>query len=193
MLDELLRPVLRFLFWNRWRPAAAAAVLIVLIAIIARAASGGAHGHSPAGGHPRPVAAATARASSPPPTPAAPSATPPAAALPSATPQPTVTGLPPAAALTAARQFMAAWVSRGPGWAARLRPYATALLAAQLSGISPAGNPATAVTGSARVTSQAPGTVSLTVPTTAGPALLTVRQAGGRWLAAAVMLARTGN
>jgi len=193
MISELLRPVLRFLFWNRWRPVVAAAALIIVIAVIARAASGGAHGHSPGGSHPRPAATATAPASSPAPSPPAATASPAAAALPSAPPQPAVTGPPPPAALAAARQFMAAWVSSGPGWASRLRPYATAQLDAQLSDTNPKWSPATAVTGPAAVTSQAPGTVSLTVPTDAGPALVTVRLTGGRWLAAAVMLARTGD
>jgi hypothetical protein len=192
VLSELLRPVLRFLFWNRRRPAAAAAVLIIVIAVIARGASGSAHGHTPGSGHPRPAATAPAAASRPVPSPPAGTAAP-AAALPSAPPQPAATGPPPPAALAAARQFMSAWVSSGPGWASRLRPFATTQLDAQLSGTSPRWSPATAVTGPAEVTSQAPGTVSLTVPTNAGPALVTVRLVGGRWLAAAVMLARTGN
>jgi uncharacterized lipoprotein YmbA len=88
---------------------------------------------------------------------------------------------------------MSAWVSRGTGWASRLRPYTTAQLEAQLSHTDPAWNPATAVTGPATVTSEIPGTVSLAVPTDAGPALVTVRLAGGRWLATGVMLARTGD
>jgi hypothetical protein len=88
---------------------------------------------------------------------------------------------------------MSAWVDSGRGWAARLRPLATAQLAAQLGQTSNAYDPATAITGSATVTTQAPGTVSLTVPTDAGPALVTMRLVHSHWLAAAVMLARTGN
>ena len=189
MISELFRPVLRVLFWSRWRPVAAAAVLIIVIAIIARLASGGAHGHSPGSGHPRPAATATAPASSPPPAAAAASA----AALPSASPQPTVTGPAPVTALAVAAQFMSAWVNHGPGWMSRLRPYASGQLAAQLSNVSPAWIPATAVTGAAAVTSQAPGTVSLAVPTNAGPVLLTLRLIRGQWLADSVMLAQAGD
>lgn len=175
MITELLRPLLRVLFWNRWRPIAAAAMCIVVIAVIARAVSGGSHGH-PGGGHPRPAATA-ARASTHATTPG---------------PAAVTGGPPPAAAVTAGQRFMTAWVTQGPGWAARIRPYVTARLAAQL-GTSNAGNPATAVTGTPAVTSQSAGTVSFSVPTNAGPVLVTVQDTGGRWLADSVQLARTGD
>jgi hypothetical protein len=43
------------------------------------------------------------------------------------------------------------------------------------------------------VTGRAAGTVSLAAPTNAGPALLTVRLSGGRWVAAQLMLERPGD
>ena len=99
----------------------------------------------------------------------------------------------PAAALQAARAFLQAWVSRTAGRAAAIRATATPQLAAQVTGPGAALAPATAIDGPLTVTGQAAGTVSLSVPTNAGPALLTVRLDGSRWLAAQVSLARTGD
>jgi hypothetical protein len=99
----------------------------------------------------------------------------------------------PPAAVLAGENFTAIWVTRGPGWLARLRPVVTAQLAAQFNGQSPAWNPATRVTGPATVTSRSAQAVNLSVPTDAGPALVTVSLGHGQWLASSVMLARTGN
>jgi hypothetical protein len=95
--------------------------------------------------------------------------------------------------VAAGEDFTAAWTDHGAGWLARADRYATPQLAAQLAGIRPAMLPATRVTGAAQVTGQAPGTVHLSVPTDAGPVLVTVRLAGSSWLADSVMLARTGD
>ena len=127
-------------------------------------------GPGPVGAGPAP-AAARPRAPAPPPSPA------------------------PAAAVAAGEDFAAAWASPGPGWLPRAARYATPQLAAQLALDQPAQAqmPATRVTGPARVTAQAPGAVTLSVPTDAGPARVTVRRDGGRWLADAVTLALEGS
>jgi hypothetical protein len=189
---QLIYPVVRYLAWNRRRPIVAIAVLFIVVAVLARLISGGSGGHSPRphpDSHPRPAVSAAAA----PVTSSAAAAPSPSSSQVPVSPLPVTTGTPPQAALSAAVQFMSVWVSGGPGWAARLRPYVTAGYEAQLSTINPAGNPATAVTGPPAVTSQAPGTVSLSAPTNAGPVLVTVRFTDGRWLADSAMLAQIGN
>jgi hypothetical protein len=191
MISELLRPLVRFLFWNRRRPIIALAALLILAGIMARLAGcAAAPAHSV-----QARAAATASPAIP-----APSSSP-SGSQPAPSPAPggqalgpgAAAGPVPAQALQAASEFMAAWVSRGPGRDARIRACATAQLTAAVTGPGAGYAPATAITGPLVVTGQAAGTVSLTAPTNAGPALLTVRLSRGRWVAAQLMLEKSGD
>jgi hypothetical protein len=185
MIAELFRPLLRWLFWNRRRPLLVLAALVVGLAIVGRVSGCGTASTTPAPSSSS--AAATVAAAAPAPSP---SPDQPAAAAPS---PPASAGPAPAAALQAARAFLQAWVSRAAGRAAAIGATATPQLAAQVTGPAAALAPATAIDGPLTVAGQAAGTVSLSVPTNAGPALLTVRLDGSRWLAAQVSLARTGD
>jgi 2-oxoglutarate decarboxylase len=181
MLADLLRPRWQWLLWNRRRFCAAVAIAVVFLALAARLAGGSqAAAPSPAARR-EPAAARTIPAASATGT-QAPATTSPAAAPPAA----------PAAAAAAAAHFAAAWVSHGQARAARLRATASVALAAQLIGQNPARDLATRVTGSAAGTQLSPVSASLTVPTNAGPALITVRLIRGRWVATSVLLAATG-
>ena len=180
MLDYL-RPALEWLLWSRKRVFLLSATVLAVLIVAGQAIAMTARHNGGAG----------------PPTPPP---RPPAASAPAARPAPQ--GQPasarparpaPAAAVSAGEDFTAAWAGHAAGWPAAADRYATPRLAAQLARTSPVMLPATRVTGPARVTGQAPGTVHLSVPTDAGPALVTVRFAGGRWLADSVMLARTGD
>jgi pilus assembly protein FimV len=194
MLVNLLRPLLGWLFWNRRRPLLVLAVALIILVITARLAGCGSQASTsvqapPAAASPAAAApAATASSGAPAPA-AAPPSSPPAAAQPS----PSATGPAPAAAIQAARAFLAAWVSRAAGRDARIRATATAQLAAQETGPAAGLAPATSIDGPLTVTSQGAGAVSLAAGTNAGTALLTVRLDGGRWLAAQVMLSGTGD
>lgn len=191
MIPELFRPMLRWLFWNRRRPLLVLSALIAGIAIVGRLSGCGAASPAPA---PAPSSAAAssfvaAAASAPSPS-MSPSPAQPAASAPVAS----ASGGPaPAAALQDARAFLQAWASRTAGRAAAIRATATPQLAAQVTGPAAGLAPATEIDGPVTVTGQDAGTVSVSVPTNAGPALLTVRLDGGRWLAAQVMLAGTGD
>ena len=175
---EFVRAALERVLWTR-RSAALAVVLALAAAAAATIAV------TTPGGHARPSPAAPASGSRPAP-PSRPAVPPPSPPAPSAVPVPP-------AAVTAAQQFAAAWASPGAGWLDRVRRYATPRLAAQLAASGDALLPATRVTGPARVTGQGPGTVNLAVPTNAGPALVTVRYAGGAWRADSVLLQDEGN
>jgi hypothetical protein len=187
MLAKLLRPLLNRLFWTRRRVGLIIVGLFALLVIGGQLASAGARSAQHAAARPthtvQPAAA---------PTTAQPAAPRPSSSPPSVPSSPPPSPAPPAA-LRAGQSFATAWVSRRPHWAARLRPYVTAQLAAQLAGQQPKFNPATRVTGQATVTGAAPSTVDLSIPTDAGPALVTVHQRHGRWRAESVMLARTGD
>lgn len=98
-----------------------------------------------------------------------------------------------AAALRAGREFATAWVSHQPGWAAQLRRYATPGLAAQVTAGDHGYLPATAVTGPPTVVRETAGSVTVLVPTNAGPAVMTVVRSDAGWLATAVHLARVGD
>jgi hypothetical protein len=171
------RTLLTWLLWSPRHAALAAAATLAAAAAVAWAVPrAGPAARTPASAPPPAAATAAARAPAPPPSRPAPAAA-------------------PAAAVTAGEDFAAAWASPGPGWLARTARYATPQLAARLALAEPAlaDMPVTRVTGPARVTARAPGTVTLSVPTDAGPALVTVLRAGGRWLAGAVTLAREGS
>jgi hypothetical protein len=189
MIWELFRPLLRWLFWNRRRPLLILAALLIGTVILGRLAGCGAGsaGHAPAPAAPASVPAAGATWSSP-------STVVPAAQPSAAAPATSASaGPPPAAALQTARAFLQAWVSRAAGRDTAIRATATSQLAAQVTGPGAAMAPATELDGPLTVTGQAAGTVSVSVPTNAGAALLTVRLDGSRWLAAQVMLAATGD
>jgi hypothetical protein len=193
MIGQLFRPLLRFLFWSRLRLITAVAVLVIVVAITGRVAGCASEGPS---GHPAARTAAPAAPAAPVatavPQPSGTPATQPSRAAAASTP-PATAAPAPAQALGVAREFLAAWVSRGPGRTAAIQACATAQLAASVTGPGAGYAPATALTGPMTVTGQAAGTVSLTVPTNAGPALLTIRLAGGRWVAAQLILGRTGD
>jgi hypothetical protein len=194
MIRELFRPLLRWLFWNRRRPLLILAALLIGTVILGRLAGcdAGSAGHAPA---PATPASAPAAATGSSPSPVVPATQPPAAA-PATQPAPATPAsavAAPATALQAARAFLQAWVSRAADRDAAIRATATPQLAAQATGPAAAMAPATALDGPLTVTGQAAGTVSVSVPTNAGPALLTVRLDGSRWLAAQVMLAGMGD
>jgi hypothetical protein len=176
MIIELLRPLLRVLFWRRWRPWAALAALIIGLFIAGRLAGCDAS-------HPATPPAASAGAA---PATATATATPTAAAPPAA-------AATPPGALADATAFLAAWAGRAPGRDAAIEATATSQLAQQLTGPAATQEPATAVTGPLRVTGQAPGQVTVSASTNAGPAVVILRLSGGRWLAAAVTLTSQGD
>jgi hypothetical protein len=194
MIIELLRPLLRWVFWNRHRPLLILAGLLIGAVILGRLAGCGAGsaGHAPARTAPAAAPAAASAAAGAWSSPAAADAQP--SAAPAAQSTPAASGSPvPAAALQAASVFLQAWVSRAAGRDAAIRAVATPQLAAQVTGPAAAMAPATEIDGPLTVTGQAAGTVSVSAPTNAGTALLTVRLDAGRWLAAQVMLAATGD
>jgi hypothetical protein len=178
-----------------------AATVVCILAFRAVFALAAHPAHAAAADHPAHTSSAAATPTVKPAQTARPRSTP--ATPPSPTPTPTPTAKaapaagswqPPAAAVEAAANFAAAWVTRGPGWGQRIRQYATSTLTGQLSHTDLAANPATKVTGPPHVTGHAHATVHLSVPTDAGPALVTViRDHRGRWRAESVMLARTGS
>ena len=192
MIGELFRPLVRWVFWNRHRPWVILAVLFFTLVLAVRLSGCAAGGHGTSPAPPRPASAAAAPAS-----PALPSAPAPPSAAVSAAPavaasSPPVSS-PPAAALQVAEVFLQAWVSRSADRAAQIRAVATPQLTAQVTGPGAALSPATMIDGPLTVTGLGPSTVSVSAATNAGPALLTVRYTGGRWRAAEVMLAKTGD
>jgi len=193
MIYELFRPLVRWLFWNRHRWIIVLAGLFVILAVAVRLAGGGAASQGSRPQAAGPVATAPAAAPAPsstvPPSPAPPASTsaPPAPAD-SAPASPSV-----AAALQVADVFLQAWVSRSADRAAQIRAVATPQLAAEVTGPGAALAPATMIDGPLTVTGQGLSAVSVSAPTDAGPALLTVRYTAGRWLAAQVMLSKTGD
>ena len=105
-------------------------------------------------------------------------------------PVPSGSGL--AGALMTGQQFAAAWVSHAPGWQTQARRYATPALAAELGKPTRGRWHAAAVTGPAAAAGEAAGSVTVTVPTTAGAAVITVVRSAGRWLAGAARYAAPG-
>ena len=196
MIGELFRPLVRWVFWNRHRPWVILAVLFFTLVLAVRLSgcAAGSHGTRPAPLRPASAAAASASPALPsvaaPPSAAPPSA---AAAAPAATVSSPPVSSPPAAALQVAEVFLQAWVSRSADRAAQIRAVATPQLTAQVTGPGAALSPATMIGGPLTVTGQGPSTLSVSAATNAGPALLTVRYTGGRWRAAEVMLAKTGD
>ena len=182
MIAHLIRPVWEWVLWSRRRLAVTVCVLALLVIVTGRVAR--AH-HSqpapqsrpPATAHPSPAS----RVSAPPATAPAPDA-----------PVPVPSSSGPGGALVAGQQFAAAWVTHAPGWQAQARRYATPALAAQLGQPTGGHSRAAAITGPAAVAGEAAGTVTVTVPTTAGAAVITVVRSAGRWLAAAARYAPAG-
>ena len=98
------------------------------------------------------------------------------------------------AALTTGEQFAAAWVSHAPGWERQARKYATRALATRLTAAAQPGWHAAAVTGPAAAAGeQSPGSITVTVPTTAGVALITVVQSADGWLVSAARFTGAGH
>ena len=98
------------------------------------------------------------------------------------------------AALLTGEQFAAAWVSHAPGWKRQARRYATPALATRLTAAARSRWHPAAVTGPAAAAGeQAPGTITVTVPTTAGVALITVVRSAGGWLVSAARLTGAGH
>ena len=167
MIGDLIRPVWTWALWSWQRLALTVCVLCALIVGGTRAAQAPASHHRLGTHHTTPARRAR--------------------------PAPAITGAAPAAAVRVGRDFATAWVSHRPGWAAQLRRYATAGLAAQLTAGDHTYLPATAVTGPATAVTVTAGSVTVMVPTNAGPAAVTVVRSGGRWRAAAVHLTRAGD
>lgn len=167
MISDLIRPVWTWALWSCRHLALTVCVLCVIVAAATRAAQAPANHHLTGTHHA--ISAGHHR------------------------PAPALTGPALAAATRAGRDFAAAWVSQRPGWAARLRRYATPGLAAQATSGDHDYLPATAVTGPPAVVGETAGSVTVSVPTNAGPAVITVVHSGAGWLAAAVHLARVGD
>jgi hypothetical protein len=182
MIAQLVRPVWEWVLWSRRRLAVTVCILALLVIVTGRVAQ--AQHNQPA---PQASPPATAHPS-PPGQVSAPPATGPAPDAPA--PVPSGSGL--GGALVAGQQFAAAWVTHAPGWQAQARRYATATLAAGLGKPTGGHSRAAAITGPAAVAGEAAGTVTVTVPTTAGAAVITVVHSAGRWLAAAARYAPTG-
>jgi hypothetical protein len=167
VIGDLIRPVWTWALWSWQRLAITVCLLCLLIAAATRAAHAPASHHRLGPHHAAPVRRAR--------------------------PAPAITGAALAAAIRAGREFATAWVSHRPGWATQVRWYATAGLAAQVRAGDHTYLPATAVTGPATAVRETAGSVTVLVPTNAGPAAVTVIRSGGRWLAAAVHLTRVGD
>jgi len=167
VISDLIRPVWTWALWSWRRLALTVCVLCVIVAAATRAAQAPASHHLTGTHH--------------------------AISVGHSRPAPVITRPALAAATRAGRDFAAAWVSQRPGWAARLRRYATPGLAAQVTARGHGYLPATAVTGPAAVVRETAGSVTVSVPTNAGPAVITVVHSDAAWLAAAVYLARVGD
>ena len=193
MIGELFRPLVRWVFWNRHRPWVILAVLFFTLVLAVRLSGCAAGGHGTSPAPPRPRVSRGGVGLARPALCARPSSSAAASAAPSATVSSPSVSTPPAAALQVAEVFLQAWVSRSADRAAQIRAVATPQLTAQVTGPGAALSPATMIDGPLTVTGLGPSTVSVSAATNAGPALLTVRYTGGRWLAAEVMLAKTGD
>jgi hypothetical protein len=87
--------------------------------------------------------------------------------------------------LAVAAQFMNAWLrsERSPAqWHQGLARHATPRLAAQLSGVDPAGVPAERATGEPTLIPRGAGAVAVSVPVDSGTVQLRLVVAGGEWL-----------
>ena len=181
IIAHLIRPVWEWALWSRRRLAITVCILALLVVVTGRAARAHHSQHAPqahpAAAHPSPAGRASA------PLPAAPAPDAPV-------PVPSGSGL--AGAVMTGQQFAAAWVSHAPGWQTQARRYATPALAAELGKPTRGRWPAAAVTGPAAAAGEAAGSVTVTVPTTASAAVITVVRSAGRWLAAAARYATPG-
>jgi hypothetical protein len=181
MIAHLIRPVWEWVLWSRRRLAVTLCILALLVIVTGRVARASRsqpapQSRPPVTAHPSPAS----RVSAPPATAPAPDA-----------PVPVPSSSGPGGALVAGQQFAAAWVTHAPGWQAQARRYATPALAAQL-GTPTKGHQRAAITGPAAVAGETAGTVTVTVPTTAGAAVITVVRSAGRWLAEAAHYAPSG-
>ncbi len=167
-----MRQVLRLL-GNRYGAALVLVVVIGLVVTVARLAGGPARIPLPAGtGAARPLITVSAE---PPdgqdsPEPADSPSTSPGAAAP----------------LAVAASFTAAWLHHtgvtAAAWLAGMRPYCTDSLATELTGVDPAGVPATATTGPATLVPHDAGFAQVQVPLDAGTLTLRLLASAGRWL-----------
>jgi hypothetical protein len=94
-----------------------------------------------------------------------------------------------------ATQFLTAWLKHtdvtAEGWYAGLRRYMTAKLADELTGVDPAGVPATKVTGRVMLIDHAPNFVEASIPVDSGTVTLRLLATDGRWLVDGVDWTRT--
>jgi hypothetical protein len=84
-----------------------------------------------------------------------------------------------------AGQFIRAWLRsqlNAEQWHAGITPYATASLASKLSGVDPAGVPATRTTGEAKLIPRGAGAAAVSVPVDSGRVELRMLVVDGRWL-----------
>jgi len=178
VIGDLIRPVWERILWTRRRLT----VTVCLVLAAGFAAIRITHAAGPSGA-PAPAPAGPAHHSRPAPAPASP---------PAAAPGTGGDGL--GAALLTGEQFAAAWVSHAPGWQRQARRYATPTLAARLTAAADARWHPAAVTGPAAAAGeQSPGIITVTVPTTAGVALITIVRSPGGWLVSAARFAGAGH
>jgi hypothetical protein len=167
VISDLIRPVWTWVLWSWRRLAITACVICVLLGAATRAV------RAPVGQpHQNTHQAAPPRRPDP------------VSAL---------SGAALAAAVRTGREFATAWVSPQRGWARQVRQYANRGLTAQVTAGDHAYLPATAITGPPTVIGETAASVVISVPTNAGPAVVTVVRSGTGWLAAAVHLTRVGD
>src|SRR5262245_49934319 len=181
MIAQLIRPIWEWALWSRRRLILTVCVVALLVVVAGRFVRATQNQQPP---HLMPSAAAR---------PSAPSAhsTAPAPSGQSAGPAPNGSDL--AAAILAGERFAAAWVSHAPGWQAQARKYATPALAAALRRPAHTRWHTAAVTGPAAAAGESAGSVTITVPTTAGVALITVVRSASGWLSSAARYAAQGH
>jgi len=176
-----MRRLLRLL-GNRYGVSAALVVVVLAIVVVAKGFSGGARPWTSSNG---PDAAPTATASYEPndgedsPAPALSPSVSPGAAGPAAV----------------AVDFAKAWLNHqgvsAAGWLAGLSRYATADLREQLTGVDPAGVPASTITGDPTLVPHDIGYAVVVIPVDSGQLTLRLLGTGGRWLVDGVDWGRT--
>lgn len=175
-----MRRLLR-LIGNRYGVSLGLIVVVVAIVVAAKALGGGTRAQL--GGDPAPAATSTASTE-----PDDGEDSPPAPIAPSVSAGAADPG-------TVAVDFAKAWLHHdgvsAQQWYDGLAKYATANLRDQLTGVDPAGVPASTITGAATLTPHDVGYAVVTIPVDSG--LLTLRMLGtsGRWLVDGVDWGRT--
>lgn len=149
------------------------AVVVFGIVGVARVLSGSAGADAPDSRPPaRPLATAASAADDGPASPTA---------MPTLVRAPVGPG-PDAIAAAFAADWVAATGASPAAWLSRLRPRVTPALAGELSGVDPAGVPATRITGPPSVIPHGPSVADVLIPVDSGTLRLRLRLLGDRWL-----------